>query len=99
MVTRQCVRAQRHPLDRRRSRQAEPYGWASWTPEKGMIVLRNPSDHAQNFTIEIGKAFELPLHAPLSYRAHSPWAAEARRHSLPICARAGAQVCCSRLRW
>ncbi len=54
----------------------EPYGWASWTPEKGMIVLRNPSDHAQNFTIEIGKAFELPLHAPLSYRAHSPWAAD-----------------------
>jgi hypothetical protein len=27
----------------------ETYGWASWTPEKGIIVLRNPSDHAQEF--------------------------------------------------
>jgi hypothetical protein len=54
----------------------EAYGWASWTPEKGIIVLRNPSDHAQDFTLEIGKAFELPPHAARNYRAHSPWASD-----------------------
>jgi hypothetical protein len=54
----------------------EAYGWASWTPGKGIIVLRNPSDHAQEFTLEVGKAFELPPHAALTYRAHSPWAAD-----------------------
>ena len=25
----------------------EVYGWASWTPRKGILVLRNPSDHEQ----------------------------------------------------
>ncbi len=51
----------------------EVYGWASWTPEKGIVVLRNPSDKAQVFLLDVGKAFELPEHAAQSYRAHSPW--------------------------
>jgi hypothetical protein len=62
----------------------ETYGWASWTPEKGMIVLRNPSDHAQNFILDIGKAFELPPHAALSYRAHSPWAADKEQPAITL---------------
>jgi hypothetical protein len=54
----------------------EVYGWASWTPAKGIVVLRNPSDKAQNFSLDIASAFELPRGAARSYRAHSPWAAD-----------------------
>ena len=51
----------------------EVYGWASWTPEKGIITLRNPSDKPQEFSLDIAGAFELPSGAPRDYRAHSPW--------------------------
>ncbi len=54
----------------------EVYGWASWTPAKGIVTLRNPSDHEQEFLLDVGKAFELPAGAALSYRAHSPWEAD-----------------------
>lgn len=51
----------------------EVYGFASWTSSKGIIVLRNPADHAQEFQLDVGRAFELPIGAAKSYRAHSPW--------------------------
>ena len=51
----------------------EVYGWASWTPQKGIITLRNPSDKPQEFSLDIAGAFELPPGAPRNYRAHSPW--------------------------
>jgi hypothetical protein len=54
----------------------EVYGWASWSPEKGIVVLRNPADREQEFVLDVGKAFELPEGAARRYRAHSPWAAD-----------------------
>jgi hypothetical protein len=54
----------------------EVYGWASWTPAKGILVLRNPGDQPAKFTLDIAKAFELPAKAVHRYRAHSPWAAD-----------------------
>ena len=39
---------------------AEVYGWASWHPGKGIIVLRNPSESSQEITFTPGKALELP---------------------------------------
>ena len=63
------------------------YGWASWSPRKGIVVLRNPSDQAQTFSLDVGRAFELPLHASHSYRAHSPWASD--RATAPLYLRAG----------
>lgn len=54
----------------------EVYGWASWTPAKAILVLRNPGDRPAQFTIDIAKAFELPAGAPVRYRAHSPWRAD-----------------------
>ena len=63
------------------------YGWASWTPQKGIVVLRNPSDHAQKFSLDVGKAFELSRDAPLSYHARSPWASD--QAAAPIYLRAG----------
>ncbi|MEK6248545.1 MAG: hypothetical protein N2C12_10230, partial [Planctomycetales bacterium] len=38
----------------------EVYGWASWKPGKGIIVLRNPSDKPQDFSITPEQALQLP---------------------------------------
>lgn len=53
------------------------YGWASWTPEKAILTLRNPSDKPQEFEVDIAKAFELPAGAARRYKAHRPWRDEA----------------------
>ncbi len=39
----------------------EPYGWAAWSAEKGIVVLRNPSDQPKQFSLDIGLAFDLPI--------------------------------------
>ncbi len=39
----------------------EVYGWASWSPKKSIIVLRNPSDQPQAIAVQIGRMLELPL--------------------------------------
>jgi hypothetical protein len=62
----------------------EVYGWASWMPEKGIIVLRNPSDKSQSFLLDAGKAFELPKGAAQSYLARSPWAEDAKRAAIRL---------------
>jgi hypothetical protein len=56
----------------------EVYGWASWSPRKGILVMRNPSDKSQDFVVDINQAFELPPHAPRAYDARSPWRDELR---------------------
>lgn len=38
----------------------QPYGWASWTPDKAILVLRNPSDHMQPISLDAQAVFELP---------------------------------------
>jgi hypothetical protein len=53
--------------------QLEVYGWAAWSPHKGIITLRNPSDKAQAFAVDIGIALELPADAATTYAARSPW--------------------------
>lgn len=58
------------------------YGWASWTPQKAIVVLRNPSDQAQKFLFDVGHALELPPHATQAYSAKSPWKDEADRPSV-----------------
>ncbi len=50
----------------------EVYGFGSWSPEKGILVLRNPSDTEQNFSFDPAAVFELPLGAPLRYTLSSP---------------------------
>jgi hypothetical protein len=51
----------------------EVYGWASWSPRKAILTLRNPSDRPQSFEFDPQAVFELPTGAPQSYRATSPW--------------------------
>jgi hypothetical protein len=50
----------------------EVYGWASWSPAKGVITLRNPSDKAQSFTADPAALFELPIGADVKYTVSSP---------------------------
>ncbi|HEX3892415.1 MAG TPA: enterotoxin [Terracidiphilus sp.] len=49
------------------------YGWASWTPRKGILVLRNPSDKDQSIAVKLQDVFELPPDAKQAYRATCPW--------------------------
>ncbi len=41
--------------------KSQVYGWASWQPGKGILVLRNPSDRPQAFEITPKAALELPV--------------------------------------
>jgi len=64
----------------------EVYGWASWAPRMGILVLRNPNDKPQTIRIDIGKAFQLPEGAPTHYIAHSPWKSDAAEPSIDLAA-------------
>jgi hypothetical protein len=62
----------------------EVYGWASWTPGKGILVLRNPSDQAKTIRIKLQDAFELPPGAAQEYFAKSPWKEDASRPAIVL---------------
>ena len=62
----------------------EVYGWASWSPAKGILTLRNPSDKPQSITLDPRQVFELPLNAPARYAAASPWKADAGKDVLAL---------------
>jgi len=59
--------------------QAAVYGWASWTPRKGVVALRNPDDQPHTFELDVRQALELPAGAPERYRLKSPWAEDAAK--------------------
>lgn len=65
----------------------EVYGWASWTPKKGILVLRNPSDHPQSIRLNLHNTFELPAGAPQNYSAKSPWKDDTGKPSIQLRAR------------
>jgi len=64
----------------------EVYGWAAWSPEKGIVTLRNPSDKPESFSLEVSKAFELPAQAPRHFTARSPWKRDERQSAIPLVA-------------
>jgi hypothetical protein len=64
----------------------EVYGWAAWSPEKGILTLRNPSDRPQSFSLDVGQAFELPTGAAREFSAHSPWKSDAKKKPLRLTA-------------
>lgn len=53
--------------------QAEIYGWASWEPRKGILVLRNPSARPQSISLKLAEVFELPAGLAQEFRMRSPW--------------------------
>jgi hypothetical protein len=60
------------------------YGWASWSPRQGILVLRNPSDHPQAVGIDVGEAFELPRSAARAFELRSPWKRDASRPAIHL---------------
>jgi hypothetical protein len=52
----------------------EVYGYASWSPRKGVVMLRNPDEQLHEFALDVGAAFELPAGAVSGYTLKSPWA-------------------------
>ncbi len=64
----------------------EVYGWASWSPGKGILVLRNPSDKAQDFSVNVAQAFELPAAAARTFTARSPWKKDSQQASVKLTA-------------
>lgn len=65
----------------------EVYGWAAWTPAKGSLTLRNPSDKPQAMRVRLADAFELPAGATMRYRAMSPWKSDAGKAAMVLDAR------------
>ncbi len=57
----------------------EVYGWAAWSPEKGIITLRNPSDRAQDFTASLAALLELPAGTAAQFSSRSPWKSDSRK--------------------
>jgi hypothetical protein len=62
----------------------EVYGWASWSVEKAILVLRNPSDKRQHFPVDVGQAFEIPEGAPRRFEAKSPWVNDRSMQAIQI---------------
>lgn len=60
------------------------YGWASWSPTKSIITLRNPSDHTQLAVIDPQRQLELPVGAARRFTAHSPWRSDAAKPGLTL---------------
>ena len=67
--------------------RAQVYGWASWSPRKGILVLRNPADQPASFSVDVRTLFELPGGAPNAFKASSPWKQD--RSLAPVQLRAG----------
>ena len=51
----------------------EVYGWASWSPEKSIITLRNPNDQPQDFTASPAALLELPAGSTSKFTTRNPW--------------------------
>jgi hypothetical protein len=60
----------------------EVYGYASWSPRKGVVMLRNPDDQPRDIALDIGTAFELPVGVTTKYMLKSPWAEDAQKPAL-----------------
>jgi len=50
----------------------EVYGWGAWSPEKGILTLRNPSSQPKEITLTLAAAFELPVGASVNYTITTP---------------------------
>lgn len=49
------------------------YGWASWSPSKSIITLRNPDSHPQTAVIDLQRQLELPHGATRQFSVHDVW--------------------------
>jgi len=52
--------------------RGDVYGWASWQPRGGIVVLRNPSDKPGTCELELARDLGLPDEHLTDYRLTSP---------------------------
>ncbi len=64
----------------------EIYGWAAWSPKKGILTLRNPTNKTQTLAIDPGEVFELPSGAARKFSARSPWLQHRQRQTILLVA-------------
>ena len=69
--------------------RGEVYGYASWSPRKGIVALRNPSSKPASFALDLATALELPAGAPRQYSLKSPWKEDAARPAIAVSAGQG----------
>jgi hypothetical protein len=62
----------------------EVYGWAAWSPEKGLVTLRNPKDKPQSFDLNVSAAFELQGAVQRGFAARVPWKNNTRPEVLTL---------------
>jgi hypothetical protein len=65
-------------------RWLQVYGWAAWSHQKAILTLRNPSNQAQDFTLDVAQAFELSIGATRKFTAHSPWSVDAEQPAIEL---------------
>ncbi len=66
--------------------EGQPYGYASWSPRKGILVLRNPGDAPAKMKLDLATAFELPQGAAGKYVVSELWAPPDRIGALALAA-------------
>jgi hypothetical protein len=66
--------------------KGQPYGYASWSPRKGILCIRNPGKQPKVLSLKLADALELPQDAPRRYTLKSPWKADAHVPSRTIAA-------------
>lgn len=62
----------------------EVYGWASWSAGKGILTLRNPSEHLQDFTASLASLLELPPGSASSFFGAVPWKTASTKSEITI---------------
>lgn len=66
--------------------KSEVYGYASWSPRKGIVTLRNPSGKPASFMLNLNTAWELPPEAIRKYSLKSPWKEDADEAAITVLA-------------
>lgn len=66
----------------------ETYGFASWTPNKGVVCIRNPSDKKVKFELNPVEIFELQDCVITNFEFKSPWKEDNDKKSILIDANA-----------
>lgn len=51
--------------------KGDVYGFAAWSPKKGIITLRNPSNNPKTYLVDTRKVFELPPNSNQIYRFYN----------------------------
>jgi hypothetical protein len=72
--------------------KSEPYGYASWSPRKGILCVRNPNREPKTLSLHLADAFELPADAARQYTLKSPWKADAGSPAQSLAAEADYRI-------